>query len=134
MANKTFTIKCSANARKTDGVLVAHGGTQAGYVLYAKSGRLTFSVRVSGSRLRSVRADLPEGNTAINARLMENGRMQILLNDKVAASLDQKGLLIGKHPQEDFCIGHDNGNPVDAAAPKAAFKGAIGDIRVRLNQ
>ncbi len=134
VANKTFTIKCSANARKTDGVLVAHGGTQAGYVLYAKSGRLTFSVRVSGSRLRSVRADLPEGNTAINARLMENGRMQILLNDKVAASLDQKGLLIGKHPQEDFCIGHDNGNPVDAAAPKAAFKGAIGDIRVRLNQ
>ncbi len=38
--------------------------------------------------------------------------------------------LINRHPQEDFCVGHDNKNPVDPEAPQTRWKGVIRDLKV----
>ncbi|MAR09350.1 MAG: hypothetical protein CL681_05190 [Blastopirellula sp.] len=38
--------------------------------------------------------------------------------------------LFSREPQEDLCIGHDNGNPVDQQAPQGSFNGKLVKLQI----
>ena len=48
VGGQPFTVSCTVETRQRDGVLLAHGGLSAGYVLHLKGGRVAFLVRTGG--------------------------------------------------------------------------------------
>ncbi len=42
----------------------------------------------------------------------------------------QAGKLLARQPQEDFCLGHDNGMPVAAYTGKGAFQGRFTGLKI----
>ena len=55
--------------------------------------------------------------------------MTLKLNDQPAVT-GRAGKLIARQPQEDFCLGHDNGKPLTAYSGKDAFKGSITSLMI----
>ncbi|MFT5469616.1 MAG: arylsulfatase A [Verrucomicrobiales bacterium] len=130
VANKPFTVSCMIDGEKPSGVIVAHGGSAVGYSLYLKDGQIVFAVR-GGSGVDRIEAPAAAGATEIAASLGKGGKLSLSVNDGAPVTAKAGGLL-NRHPQEDFCVGHDNKNAVDEEAPKGSFTGTISDLKVSL--
>jgi arylsulfatase A len=130
IAGRPFSIRCSIEADKPAGVIIAHGGSAVGYALYAKDGEIVFAVRHSSSQIQRVSIPVgPEKIIAIQAGLNAKGVINLSLNGGKAVTTKSPGLL-KSHPQEDFCVGHDNRNPLDDQASETPFSGKISDVIV----
>ncbi len=130
VANKPFAIECTIEADAPSGVILAHGGTAVGYALYAKDGSIVFAVRHSTTDVQRVSLPAVSGKPVeIQAGLDKDGTLRLSLNGSESGAAKTQGLL-ARHPQEDFCVGHDNRNPVDDQTPKGAFDGKISGVRV----
>lgn len=130
VSGKAFTVSCSILGENPSGVIAAHGGSAVGYSLYVKEGKIVFAVR-RGSGVDRVEAPAAAGEMEIAASLSKDGKLQLSLNDGAPISAKAGGFL-DRHPQEDFCVGHDNKNPVDPEAPGGTFSGEIRDLRVEI--
>ena len=130
IAGKPFSVHCTIEAKNAKGIILAHGGSAVGYALYAKEGEIVFAVRRSSREIQrlSCRAD-DDGPLKIMASLDEKGTLSLSLNGNPAKTMASSGLL-PNHPQEDFCLGHDNRNPLDEQAAAGRFNGKISDVRV----
>lgn len=125
IASRPFEISCTIEGENPSGAIIAHGGSSSGYALYANtSGEVVFAVRQSTSKITRVSRKLSATETDIVARLEEDGTLTLSLNAGDAAREKSPGLL-DRLPQEDLCIGHDAGNPVDPLSPKSEFSGQI---------
>ncbi|MFP6763614.1 MAG: sulfatase-like hydrolase/transferase, partial [Planctomycetaceae bacterium] len=125
IAGKGFSIQAGIGSRPGDGVIIAHGGSAAGYVLYVKNERAIFSVRTSNQKIHRVSGPLSGTDPLrITAGLDNTGTLHLKINGTNAMSRELSGLL-DRHPQEELCIGHDNRNPVDSDAPRSRFTGKI---------
>ena len=120
---KAFAITATIDADKPSGVIVAHGGSVVGYSLYVKDGQCTFSIRRTGDELHHVEADIGHGRSTIRAELSKNGTLSLTINEGKTATA--KAGLLPKHPSESLCVGRDDRNPVDPAAPKPNFNGKL---------
>lgn len=127
-ARKPLTITATIEAKNPEGVIVAHGGSVVGYSLYVKDGQCTFSIRRTGDQLQTVKADIGSGRSVIRAELNSTGNLSLKINDGEAATT--KGGLLPRHPSESLCIGHDDGNPVDPAAPRPHFNGRLLELNL----
>ena len=130
LSGRDFSVRFVVDRPPKDAILVAHGGTALGYVVYAKNGELVFAVRLSSDRIS--RVTMPIGDVEeleVVANATKRG-LNLEVNGKSAGS-DFAGRLPGQ-PQEDFCLGHDNGNPVDPTAPRAAYAGEIREVELSL--
>ncbi len=127
---KPIAIECEVVSDSPNGVIVAHGGVAAGYAVYVQDGHVTFAVRAAANEVSRVTApETLNGKTSLSARLAADGAMTLQIAGKTIATGKATGTL-KRQPQEDFCVGHDNGKPVDEYDGKAPFVGQIGKLRV----
>jgi hypothetical protein len=130
IGGRPFTIAVTVETDQPDVVLVAQGGSAAGYALHLRGGRVVFSLRTgSGSALTEVVAAAGvAGPARIIASLGADGTMTLRVNDQPAVTGKAPGL-IPRQPQEDFCLGHDNKAPVTHYAGTAPFRGRLTDLK-----
>ncbi|MEN9574093.1 MAG: hypothetical protein RL514_1948 [Verrucomicrobiota bacterium] len=131
VGGKPFTITCTVETKQRDAILLAHGGLVAGYALHLKAGRVAFLVR-TGADAAFTEITAPSdftGSASITAALAADGTMTLKVGDQPAAT-GKAGKLIARQPQEDFCLGHDNGRPVGDYTGKGAFQGRITGLKI----
>ena len=114
-------------------MVLAHGGTLVGYSLYVKEGKVVFTVRHGTNEIKRVVSRIAvSGLTRIQAGLTNEGTLRLSVNQNEAVTVSSRGLL-PSHPAEDFCVGHDNGNPLDEQAPRGRFNGKISSLSVAVD-
>jgi len=130
IGGKAFTISCQVKTDQRDTIVLAHGGTVAGYSILIQDGYVVFMVRTGGgNQFAQVKATEPlAGQTTLMATLSADGTMMLQVGSTQA--MGKSDSLIMRQPQEDFCVGHDNGNPVTPTANDAPFKGSLTDLKV----
>src|SRR6056297_728083 len=133
IGGKAFTVTCQIETEQRDAIVLAHGGTVAGYAIQLQDGRVSFLVRTGGGQeFRQVVAPEPfDGQATITAELATDGTMTLQVDDAIATG--KAGKLIGRQPQEDFCVGHDNGNPVTPAVGRAPLRGTLTGLSVKVD-
>ncbi|MDF1816832.1 MAG: hypothetical protein P1V20_31810, partial [Verrucomicrobiales bacterium] len=95
--------------------------------LYAKQGEIVFSIS-HGKEVDRVSLSISDQNLPYIATFAKEG-LSLSQGDRTATA---EGRAVGRHPQEDLCIGHDDKNPVDSQAPKGNFTGSIDRVLVKL--
>jgi arylsulfatase A-like enzyme len=138
---RDYTISAKFAAAPADeGVIVAAGGVEAGYTLYAKGGKVHYEHHEFGKTLLSLSADLPRGRSETQVELhwdqqsMSDGTMAMLVNGREVAKGKASLNVIGGHGNNElFNIGRDTGTPVSRAyRPPFPFTGRISDVTVTL--
>ena len=125
---RAFSISCTVEGPAEDAIILAHGGVSAGYALRLKSGKLAFLVR-SGEAVE-IETPFPEGKPwKIEANLAADATMTLSVNGQPAVTGKATGL-IGRQPQEDFCLGFDNARPVTPEPVEGQFKGMVSDLKI----
>jgi arylsulfatase A-like enzyme len=129
VAGHPITITCEVETKARDGVIVAHGGSAVGYALYLKAGHFVFAVHTGSHDITRITspAEIVE-KTSVAARLARDGAMTLTVDGKQITEGKTDGPL-NRQPQEAFCVGHDDGKPVDAYDGKALFQGTIRNLR-----
>lgn len=127
---KPFTITCKIETDQKDTVVVAHGGSSAGYALHLKGGRVVFSVRTgSGDSVTDIQSEPVSGAVEITARLEKGGAMTLTVGDQKAVT-GKAGGLIPRQPAEEFCVGFDSGQPVSSYGKVKPFEGKLSGLKV----
>jgi arylsulfatase A len=129
VGGQPFCLSCEVEAQVRDGVVVAQGGARYGYALHFQGGKLLFTVRTGGLPVPIEAKETPPGRLKVEARLARDGAMTLAINGRTAAS-GKADVLIPVQPQEDFCLGHDNGMAVGNYDGKTLFKGLIEKLNV----
>ena len=127
---KSVTITASFNSKGADGVIVAQGGDKQGYALYIRKGKLVLGVRDNWKLTEAVAGEpLNSGITQVTATISANGKMQLLVNEKIAATADAKCVLA--QPGDGLQVGDDKIKPVGDYTTKT-FSGSISELRLQL--
>ncbi len=127
---KSVMITASFNSKGSDGVIVAQGGDKQGYALYIRNGMLVLGVRHDWKLTEAVAGEpLTSGITQVTATISTNGKMQLLVNDKIAATADAKCVLV--QPGDGLQVGDDKIKPVGDYTTKT-FSGTISELRLQL--
>lgn len=129
IAGKALTISAHVAPESASGVIVAQGGSASGYALHLSKGQLVFTVRVRSHAVSVSTKELPSGPFQFEARLAKGGTMTLLTDGKVVATGKAAGLIPGQ-PNEDFCLGFDNGRPVGEYDGHPLFHGSISQLKV----
>ena len=127
---KAFTLTCQVETELTDTVLVAHGGAAAGYAVYLKGGKVVFAVRTGqGDEIAEIQSRPVNGAVKIEAALAKDGTLTLTVGDQKAVTAKGAGP-IPRQPAEDFCVGHDNGQPVANYGKIRPFAGKLAELNV----
>jgi arylsulfatase A-like enzyme len=130
VGGRPFAVRCTVESAGPGGIILAHGGTVVGYALYVKDGQLVFAVRHSAQQITRASTPLDTGKLLpIEARLESDGTLKLSVDGRDAAAVRSPGPLPSQ-PQEDLCLGHDNGHPLDDQAPRQPFDGQISGVEV----
>ena len=132
IGGRAFTISCTFATTQTNTILVSHGGTQLGYALHIRDGKLTLSIRRSTDDNSEVAMPAPTDGQAhrVRAGLTKDGKLQLQLDDQPEVAAKGTGL-IGKQPAEDFCVGHDAANPAAKYSQPEPFRGTLTQLEIR---
>lgn len=129
IAGKALTISAKVAPESPSGVIVAQGGSGNGYALHLRKGQLVFTVREHGRIVSISTTDLTNGPFQFEAHLARDGAMTLLTDGKVVAT-GRAHELIPVQPNEDFCLGFDNGRPVGDYDGHPLFRGSISQVKV----
>lgn len=130
VGEKAFTLSCGIETDLRDTVIVAHGGAAAGYALHLKEGRVVFSVRTGvKDAVTDVQSEPIKGAVKIAATVGQDGAITLAVGDQAVVKGKASGP-VPRQPQEDFCVGHDNGQPVANYAKGKPFQGKLTDLKV----
>jgi arylsulfatase A len=122
--NKAFTITCEIDPQPDACVVVSHGGSAAGYTLYLRDGRVSFAVRHGRTVTRITSSAVPDSRLVLQAKLTIDGKLTLSVNGQKADPVTAPGPLT-RQPAEDFDLGFDAGNTVDAYDGSKRLKGEI---------
>jgi len=129
-AGKPITVEAWIKAGKNNGVLLAHGGSAHGYVLYLQGGRPRFTVRIDGEQASvEARTKVVGKWVHLAGVLTAEKKLQIYVNGRLAASSGVSGL-IANNPQEAMEIGSDDNSAVGEYNSPFAFNGLIDEVSV----
>ena len=128
IAKRPFAISATIEGDELSGIIVAQGGEVVGYSLYVKEDECVLAVRLSGQEIRRIKAPIISMQTTIKASVDEKGTLSLQINNGEVVS--SPGSLIGKHPAEALCIGHDDKKLVDNESPRTPFKGKLSQLKV----
>lgn len=128
VTNRAFAISALVEGDELSGIIAAQGGEVVGYSLYLKEAECVFAVRLSNRIIHRVRTPFSSGKSAITAGVDAKGQLFLQINGTKGAVV--AGGLIGKHPAESFCIGHDDKMLVDQEASTAPFVGKLIKLQV----
>lgn len=127
-----FTIDVQLQQAGTEGVLVAQGGSAAGYALFQREGQLTFAIRRQG-RLSSISGPLPASVAAVSVTLHDDGRVvahgdgERLFSGRVPGLLDAM-------PIDGLQVGRDTGGLVGDYSDQFPFDGKIQRVNITIRQ
>ena len=130
--DRAFSITIKLATVGTQGVLVAQGGTAAGYAAYQKDGKVWFALRRQGE-IFSVSGALPADANSVVIRLTQKGAVTILTGDRVLASGDVSGL-VATMPIDGLQVGRDGAGHVGdyGATDEFPYDGEIEQVRIKL--
>lgn len=130
--NKAFqvsgTIEFKVNANE---MLLSHGGTQVGYCLFLREGRLVFAVSTGKDHLERIQVMVDPGEVKFKAGVDDKGHLYVQVEGGKSARSQTGKHWITKVPQESLSIGFDDAHPVDPNAPKARFSGKLFKLEVK---
>lgn len=126
---KAFTLSCKIETEQKDTVVLAQGGATLGYAVHLKDGCVVFSVRTGTDAVTEIQSAAITGPVEITAKLEKGGAMTLTVGDQKAVTGKAAGL-IPRQPQEAFCVGHDNGQPVGKYGKVKAFEGKLTGLKV----
>lgn len=142
----TITVRFAGEGlRATDeGVLVAHGGQEGGYVLYVEGGELIFAQNVD-STMKTIRAATPNGATLLTVEVHAPARrvwnVRVLEGDRSGRELmAENGFhqYISFLPFEGIDVGVDRRSPVswDLYTRRGCFPftGALHSVRYEVGE
>jgi arylsulfatase A-like enzyme len=129
IAGKAFTLSCRVETELRDTIILAHGGTSAGYALHVKDGNVVFAVRTSKDALTEIQSEPIKGAVQITAKLADDGTMTLTVGDAKPVTGKARGV-VPRQPAEDFCLGHDNGAPVANYSKGKPFEGKITELKL----
>jgi hypothetical protein len=133
VGGKAFTLSCAIETDLRDAVIVAHGGASAGYALHLKEGRVVFSVRTGPKdAVTDVQSEPTKGPVKITATVGRDGALTLAVGEQALVKGKAPGP-VPRQPAEDFCVGHDNGQPVADYSKGKPFEGKITDLKVTSN-
>jgi hypothetical protein len=117
-------------AEKNNGVILAHGGSAHGYVLYLQGGRPHFAVRINGEQA-SVEAKTKVVGRWVHLAgvLSTENKLQLFVDGKLVASNRVSGL-VAQDPQEAMEIGEDDNSNIGEYSGTFAFNGLIDEVSV----
>lgn len=129
IAGRAFRVRVEFERESESGVLAAQGGAAVGWSLWLSEGCPVFSVRM-GERVIEVRGARVESGRAVQleAELQRGGKLRLSV-DGVAVTETAGAGLLSRQPQEDFCVGMDNGQAVVPSAG-GPFRGRIVRLQV----
>jgi arylsulfatase A-like enzyme len=117
----TITVRFYGDGLRSsdEGVLVAHGGQEAGYILYVEDSALVFGQLVDG-RLRTMQCPAPIGATTLTVDVAAPGRriwnVRVLMGDAATGTVLMAGegfhQYISFLPFEGIDVGIDRRSPV----------------------
>ncbi len=132
IGGQAFTLSCEIETDLRDTVIVAHGGASAGYALHLKEGRMVFSVRTGPKdAVTDVQSEPIKGSVKITATVGQDGAIVLTVGDQAVAKGKAPGP-VPRQPAEDFCVGHDNGQPVANYSKGKPFQGKLTDLKVTI--
>ncbi len=116
VSDRDYTIQANVQYRVGDqGVILAHGGQEVGYVFYIEDGELAYEYNSYGRLTKFPRVKLQPGKLNIELNFDATGKRQgsgtLSLNGKKVAS-GQLGLTFSGFPYEGLDIGKDARSPV----------------------
>ncbi|MCU0702637.1 MAG: sulfatase-like hydrolase/transferase [Fimbriiglobus sp.] len=129
VGGKGFAVSCTVDTELKDTVILAHGGSALGYALHLRGGKVVFSVRTGSNAITDVTSEAIQGPVKVVASLATDGTISLTVGDQKAATGKAAGP-IPRQPQEDFCLGHDGGQPVATYSAGKPFAGTITDLKV----
>ena len=129
-AGKPLTVEVWINAEQSNGTVLAHGGSNHGYVLYLQNGQPRFIVRANGN-LSSVSAKKKTVGQWVHLAgvLTADKELRIYVNGRLSASAKASGLLTA-NPAEAMEIANDEGSKVGDYGDPFGFKGLIDEVRL----
>ncbi|MES2389998.1 MAG: arylsulfatase [Acidobacteriota bacterium] len=137
----TFTAYVEVPKGGADGVLVAEGGDAAGYSLYVKDGRPSYTYNYFRKTVTTIRAleKLPVGKSVIELRFAYDGggigkgatvTLSVNGNEAARARLEQT-VPRAYSFEETFDVGEDSASPVGPYETPFAFTGTLERLEVR---
>ncbi|MBN1513202.1 MAG: hypothetical protein JXB13_14400, partial [Phycisphaerae bacterium] len=114
---------------EADGVLLARGGHNLGYVLYVADGRPCFAVRVAPDTLLIAEGRDPcLGRECVVCAHAGDGTVSLRIDDSPPEMLSVGDSTIPRDPTEAMEIGIDAGTAVAAGYAAGGFRGRLYDI------
>ena len=122
----------------TDGVILAHGGAERGYLLFVFESHLQFWVKkidTEGRRItRKVKLPLdglPEGAFTVEAKFSAE-KLELWIDGQIAGDFNSPGFL-EKQPREGLSVGYDSERGSVGPAPaNVPFRGEIREVRLEV--
>jgi len=132
VGERAFTVSCTFATTQTNTILVSHGGSQLGYALHIRDGKLTFSIRRAADDNSDVALAAPTDGLPhrVRASLKKDGKLHLQLDDQPEIVVQGTGL-ISKQPAEDFSVGHDAANPAAKYSQPELFRGTLTQLEIR---
>ena len=126
----SVTITASFDSEGADGVILAQGGDKQGYALYIREGKLVLGVRDSWKLTEAAASErVSSGITKVVATISANGKMELIVNGKVAATADARCVLT--QAGDGLQVGDDKIKPVGNYST-TPFAGSISEVELQL--
>jgi hypothetical protein len=131
LVGKTLTITCKVTPKSAtgNGVIVAQGGSQRGYVLYLKAGKPIFSVRQQGKLYTAKSSATPKGSFTLEAHLRKDGAMTLAVGSAIVARAKAPGLF-AVQPKDPLSTGQDTLSAVGDYKAPYPFAGKVQNVKV----
>ncbi len=114
--NFEITVDLAGFVPGDAGVLVAHGGQEAGYVLYVENDQVVFAQNAFGPTIATPAVSLPAGTRTVTVRVTAPGKgvwlVDLLLDDDLVVTGQEFAQLTWLVPFNGLNIGIDRRSPV----------------------
>jgi arylsulfatase A-like enzyme len=127
VAERPFTATIDITVAGDEGVLLAQGGSTAGYSLYLAESRLWFAVRLNGE-LSVVEGHAPTSTGELRMDFRKDGSIQVQMDGRKLLAGTVPGLMTTM-PIDGLQVGRDDGGQVGEYAAEFAFEGKIGKVK-----
>lgn len=132
IADRGLTVTAEIAQLAPQGVILAQGGPNHGYVLYMKNNRLCFATRVNGKLTEAICADeLSSTPLSVTAVFERSGAMRLEAGGKTVAIATAPGAVF-KNPGEGLSVGFDSGKPIGEYKTPNTFGGKISSVTLKL--
>jgi len=130
LKDNAFSMSVQLSKVGTEGVLVAQGGTSAGFSLYQKDGKLWFAIRRDG-RLSLVSGNVPAKPTTLEFSLQPDGAVSVADGSQILITGRVPGLL-NVMPLDGLQVGTDLMGVVGDHPVDFVYDGEIKNVRLTI--